>query len=46
MKAMVLNSYGPDAPFEIVDMPDPVATSGQVIVKVAAASVNTVDTMI
>ncbi|WP_171239216.1 zinc-dependent alcohol dehydrogenase family protein [Ruegeria sp. HKCCA5491] len=46
MKAMVLNSYGPDAPFEIVDMPDPVATSGHVIVKVAAASVNTVDTMI
>ncbi len=46
MKAMVLNAYGPDAPFELVEMPDPVATSGHVVVKVAAASVNTVDTMI
>ncbi|WP_170516031.1 zinc-dependent alcohol dehydrogenase family protein [Ruegeria atlantica] len=46
MKAMVLNSYGPDALFELVEIPDPVVTSGYVVVKVAATSVNTVDTMI
>ncbi|NOD77602.1 MULTISPECIES: zinc-dependent alcohol dehydrogenase family protein [unclassified Ruegeria] len=46
MKALVLSSYGPDAPFELVEMPDPVATSGHVVIKVAAVSVNTVDTMI
>ncbi len=46
MKAMVLNTYGPDAPFELVEMPDPVATPGHVVVKVTATSVNTVDTMI
>ena len=46
MKAMVLNSYGPDALFELTEIPDPVATSGHVVVKVAAVSVNTVDTMI
>ncbi|MEM8775932.1 MAG: zinc-dependent alcohol dehydrogenase family protein [Pseudomonadota bacterium] len=46
MKAMVLKTYGPDAPFELVEMPDPVATPGHVVVKVAATSVNTVDTMI
>lgn len=46
MKAMVLNTYGPDAPFELAEMPDPVATPGHVVVKVAAVSVNTVDTMI
>ncbi|WP_299669031.1 zinc-binding dehydrogenase [uncultured Ruegeria sp.] len=46
MKAMVLNSYGPDAPFELAELPDPVASPGHVVVKVAAVSVNTVDTMI
>ncbi len=46
MKAMVLNSYGPDALFELAEIPDPVATPGHVVVKVAATSVNTVDTMI
>ncbi len=46
MKAMVLNDYGPDAPFELVEMLEPVATSEHVVVKVAATSVNTVDTMI
>lgn len=46
MKAMVLNSYGPDAQFEVTEIPDPVATPGHVVVKVAASSVNTVDTMI
>ena len=46
MKAMVLNQYGPDAPFEVAEMPDSVATEGHVVVKIAATSVNTVDTMI
>ncbi|MBO9448303.1 zinc-dependent alcohol dehydrogenase family protein [Ruegeria sp. R14_0] len=46
MKAMLLNSYGPEAQFETSVMPDPVAPSGHVVVKMAATSVNTVDTMI
>ncbi|WP_170378103.1 zinc-dependent alcohol dehydrogenase family protein [Ruegeria atlantica] len=46
MKAMVLNTYGPDAQFEPAEMPDPAAAPGHVVVKVAATSVNTVDTMI
>ncbi|NOD65619.1 MULTISPECIES: zinc-dependent alcohol dehydrogenase family protein [unclassified Ruegeria] len=46
MKALVLSSYGPEAPFELTEMPDPVATSGHVVINVAAVSVNTVDTMI
>ena len=46
MKAMVLKTYGPDAKFELAEVPDPVATPGHVVVKVAATSVNTVDTMI
>lgn len=46
MKAMILNAYGPDADFEAVDLPDPSAGPGQVLVRVAASSVNTVDTMI
>ncbi|MGQ7263192.1 zinc-dependent alcohol dehydrogenase family protein [Vreelandella sp. V005] len=46
MKAMVLNQYGPEAAFEQVDMAAPSAQPGQVIVRVAATSINTVDTMI
>ena len=46
MKAMVLNQYGPDAAFEQADMAVPSAQPGQVIVRVAATSINTVDTMI
>lgn len=46
MKAMVLNQYGPDAPFEMTEIPEPVASPGHVVVKIAATSVNTVDTMI
>ena len=46
MKTMTLNTYGPGAAFEAVTVEDPVATPGHVIVKVAATSVNTVDTMI
>jgi alcohol dehydrogenase len=46
MKSMVLNHYGEDAQFETADIPMPVAKSGEVIVEIAASSVNTVDTMI
>ncbi|MEM7076751.1 MAG: zinc-dependent alcohol dehydrogenase family protein [Pseudomonadota bacterium] len=46
MKAMVLNSYGNDAVFEPVEMARPDARPGHVVVRVAATSVNTVDTMI
>ncbi|MEM1434229.1 MAG: zinc-dependent alcohol dehydrogenase family protein [Pseudomonadota bacterium] len=46
MKAMVLNAYGDNAPFELSDVPKPEATAGHVVVRIAATSVNTVDTMI
>lgn len=46
MKAMVLNNYGDAAQFEAVEIDAPNVTSGHVLVRVAASSVNTVDTMI
>ena len=46
MKAMVLNQYGATAKFEQAQIDTPQALPGQVIVRVAATSVNTVDTMI
>ncbi|MDO6442303.1 zinc-dependent alcohol dehydrogenase family protein [Marinobacter sp. 2_MG-2023] len=46
MKAMVLKQYGAQAAFEQADMAAPEARAGQVIVRVAATSINTVDTMI
>ena len=46
MKAMLLNQYGEDATFELSEMETPTATPGHVLVKIAATSVNTVDTMI
>ena len=46
MKAMILETYGPDASFVLAEREKPVAEPGQVLVKVAATSVNTVDTMI
>lgn len=46
MRAMVLNEYGDNATFQLTDMPRPEAGPGQVLVRVAATSVNTVDTMI
>lgn len=46
MKAMVLNSYGEKAEFETADMPKAEAKPGHVVVRIAATSVNTVDTMI
>ncbi len=46
MKAMVLTAYGADAAFMETERADPIPTDGQVLVRIAATSVNTVDTMI
>ena len=41
---MILNEYGADAPFELTELPQPSAGPGQLLLRVAASSVNTVDT--
>ncbi len=46
MKAIILKEYGPDAAFELTELPKPSVKAGHVLVRVAASSVNTVDTMI
>lgn len=46
MKAMIVNSFGDTDVFDVADVPKPVAKPGHVLVKIAATSVNTVDTMI
>lgn len=46
MKAMVLNAYGETAGFELAELPVPAVQPGHVLLRVAASSVNTVDTMI
>lgn len=46
MKAMILDEYGNDAEFRLRELPRPEAKAGHVLVRVAASSVNTVDTMI
>ncbi len=46
MKAMILNEYGEKAQFQLTELPKPSVKPGHVVVKVAATSVNTVDTMI
>ncbi|MEM6974154.1 MAG: zinc-dependent alcohol dehydrogenase family protein [Pseudomonadota bacterium] len=46
MKTMVLTTYGPEAAFTAVERPTPEPAPGQALVRVAATSVNTVDTMI
>jgi NADPH:quinone reductase-like Zn-dependent oxidoreductase len=46
MKAMILNSYGADSIFEYSDVKTPEIKAGHILVKIAASSVNTVDTMI
>ena len=46
MRAMVLNEYGDNAEFQLTELPQPSVKAGHVIVRVAATSVNTVDTMI
>lgn len=46
MRAMVLNAYGDTAEFTEAERPIPVLHPGHVLVRIAATSVNTVDTMI
>tara|TARA_E500000318_G_scaffold13398_1_gene12552 strand:+ start:1557 stop:2546 length:990 start_codon:yes stop_codon:yes gene_type:complete len=46
MKAMILDEYGENATFKLTEIPQPSVEAGQVLVRVAATSVNTVDTMI
>ncbi|SEL75318.1 Alcohol dehydrogenase GroES-like domain-containing protein [Colwellia chukchiensis] len=46
MKAMLINAYGEDAKFEASEIGTPNAGAGQILVKIAASSVNTVGTMI
>ena len=46
MKAMLIKAYGEDAVFEVAEVEKPDVQSGNVLVKIAASSVNTVDTMI
>ena len=46
MKAMMLNEYGENAQFQVTQIPQPSVKAGHVVVRVAATSVNTVDTMI
>jgi len=46
MKAMILNEYGDNVEFKSAELPQPVVQAGHVVVRVAATSVNTVDTMI
>ena len=46
MKAMVLKEYGENATFELSEVVKPEVKVGEVLVKIVASSVNTVDTMI
>jgi len=46
MNAMVINKYGGDAKFECEEVEKPTLKNGQVLVKISASSINTVDTMI
>ena len=46
MKAMILNTYGPDSIFESSDIKKAEVKAGHILVKIASSSVNTVDTMI
>lgn len=46
MKAMIIRSFGGPEVFESADLQKPEVKPGHVLVKVAATSVNTVDTMI
>lgn len=46
MKAMIVNAYGESDVFEAADIHQPQLKPGHILVKVAATSVNTVDTMI
>ena len=44
MQAQIIRRFGGPEVFEAADLPDPVAGPGQVLVRIAAASVNPIDT--
>lgn len=46
MKAMILNTYGESSVFESAEIATPELKDGHVLIRIAATSVNTVDTMI
>ena len=46
MQAMILNSFGEGAEFQATEIEQPAVRPGHLLVRVAATSVNTVDTMI
>ncbi|NNF42338.1 MAG: alcohol dehydrogenase catalytic domain-containing protein, partial [Phycisphaerales bacterium] len=46
MRALLVNAYGADATFEPAHVEIPEVKPGHVLVRIAASSVNTVDTMI
>ena len=46
MKAMLIRSYGEDSEFEAAEVDQPAVKAGHLLIKIAASSVNTVDTMI
>lgn len=46
MRAMLINTYGENGTFEASEIETPKAVAGTVLIKIAASSVNTVDTMI
>lgn len=46
MKAMTITAYGENAKFDAAELPKPTVTPGHVVIRIAASSVNTVDTMI
>ena len=46
MKAMILNEYGEQSEFTLTTLEKPQVTSGHVLVRIAATSINTIDTMI
>lgn len=46
MKGMLVKAYGENASFEVAEIEKPKVKAGQVLVKIVASSVNTVDTMI
>jgi NADPH2:quinone reductase len=46
MKAMILNQFGSESKFELTEIEKPKTNKNEVLIKIAASSVNTVDTMI
>ena len=46
MRAMIINEYGENAVFSSKEVETPILESDQVLIKISASSINTVDTMI